>query len=220
MERTVSDNSVATKGRIGSHGVSLNLYPGEKSDFASGSHSAKRKACDEMAEATSAATFGAALNKLIENYYSDVLQQAKWSFISALTASVVAAGFFMGAVCWTMVASGKPQTPQATTQTVQPASASPSLSLIAGVLVEVIAGINFYLYARASRQLAAYHICLERTNRFLLVNALCDDLSEEFKPVMQEKLIEAMINAPMLTIAQATGDGLSKQEQGQAEHSK
>jgi hypothetical protein len=43
-----------------------------------------------------------------------------------------------------------------------------SLGVTAGSLIQVISGINFYLYARAARQFAAFHVCLERTNRFIL----------------------------------------------------
>lgn len=176
-----------------------------KSIFRPGS--VKRKACEEMAKAQSPAEYGAALNTLIQSYYSDVLGQARWSFYSALGASVIAALFFLGAVGWTMQSSSKQQTLK-TAQTTQPeiTASSPSLNLIAGALVEVIAGINFYLYARTSRQLAAYHICLERTNRFLLANSISEGLSsEDLKQSTKEKLIETMMNAPMLTIAQATG---------------
>lgn len=169
------------------------------------SHSDKNNACNEIAEANSASKMGSALNKLIESYYKDALNQGRQSFILALVASGVDTFLFFGALGWTMKPSENQKVPQST-------PALSNVKLLAGALVEVIAGINFYLYFRASRQMAAYHICLERTNRFLLANAICNELSEEIKDgsrekliAMREKLVETMMNAPMLTVAQATG---------------
>lgn len=147
----------------------------------------RHKACNDMAAAKSVGEVGAALSKLTEAYYRDVLWQAKASFACALVASVVAVSlFFMG-----LPVRGNP-------------TSDPKL--IAGALVEVLAGINFYLYSRASRQFSSFHICLERANRFLLVNAICDTLPDgEEQIATRRSLIETMLNAPMLTVAEVTG---------------
>jgi len=150
--------------------------------------SAKQVACHEVAVAKTVGEIGAALSNLTEAYYRDVLRQAKWSFTAALAASVVAVFlFFMGLN--SAMHEGK----------------AASLSLVAGALVEVLAGVNFYLYSRTSRQFSSFHICLERENRFLLVNAICDTLEGEERGAMRRELIEAMLSAPMLTIAEVTG---------------
>jgi hypothetical protein len=155
--------------------------------FADG-RNAKQVACHEVAVAKTVGQIGAALSRLTVDYYKDVLRQAKWSFTSALAASVTAIVlFFMGLK--SAIHEGN----------------TANLSLAAGALVEVLAGINFYLYSRTSRQFSSFHICLERANRFLTVNAICDTLQENEQGAMRGKLIEAMLNAPMLTVAEVTG---------------
>jgi cytochrome bd-type quinol oxidase subunit 1 len=42
------------------------------------------------------------------------------------------------------------------------------IGVVSGVIIEFIAGINFCLYSRASKQVGAFHICLERTHRYLI----------------------------------------------------
>jgi hypothetical protein len=49
-----------------------------------------------------------------------------------------------------------------------------TISVIAGALVEVISGVNFYLYNRSSAQLAVFHRALDQTQRFLLANTICE----------------------------------------------
>ena len=71
--------------------------------------------------------------------------------------------------------------------------------------MQVISGINFYLYARAARQFSSFHICLERANRFLLVAMLCRELDAPDRAEMRKKLIQAMLDAPMLTLSEVTG---------------
>jgi TRADD-N domain-containing protein len=154
-----------------------------------GSKNAKLWACEQVAEAQSVSQIGAALSKLTEAYYRDVLKQAKRSFAGALAASLVAASlFFIGL------------------NSAMHGAKTANLSLAAGALVEVLAGINFYLYSRTSRQFSSFHICLERANRFLLVNAICDTLPQGGEQeAMRRRLIDAMLRAPMLTVAEVTG---------------
>src|SRR5262249_31766869 len=86
-------------------------------------------------------------------YYADVLSQAKQSFYFALLAAGVGVVFFISAARG-MMNGGKVQW----------------ISLIAGALLQVISGTCFYLYGKASAQFATFHICLDRSNRFLLAN--------------------------------------------------
>ena len=81
------------------------------------------------------------------------------------------------------------------------------LSSIAGVLIQFIAGVNFYLYFRAGRQFASFHVCLERTNRFLIANSLCEQLSEPARDEMRSELLRIVATAPMLTVDLVTGEG-------------
>jgi hypothetical protein len=120
------------------------------------------------------------------NYYQDVRRQAQQSFYSALVAAIVGTLFFLYAA-WHML----PQNGST--------SSNAYISLIAGALVQVISAINFYLYAKAARQFSGFHVCLERTNRYLLVNTLCENLSDEHKDKMRMEIIRVIANAPMLT---------------------
>lgn len=55
-----------------------------------------------------------------------------------------------------------------------------------------------YLYLQTARQFAAFHTCLERTNRFLMANAMCEHLGER-QDEMRAELIRTIANAPLLT---------------------
>jgi len=120
-------------------------------------------------------------------YYGVVLDQAQQSFRSALWIAAVATLFFIYS-CW-LVMNGK--------------VGGATVSMIAGMLIQVISGINFYLYSRTARQFAGFHICLERMDRYLLANSYCENLStDSAKDGCRQKMIEVMANAPMLTLEQ------------------
>ncbi len=73
-----------------------------------------------------------------------------------------------------------------------------SISFLAGSVIQVISGINFYLYFKAARQFASFHICLERTNRFLVANSICMDVGCTVKrDEIRTELIEIIARAPM-----------------------
>jgi hypothetical protein len=94
-------------------------------------------------------------------YYQDVRYQALQSFWSALGAAIAGLVFFVCATSQAMSDDGRLRS---------------IVSVLAGALSQFIAGVNFYLYFKASRQFASFHICLERTNRFLLANTMCENL--------------------------------------------
>ena len=49
--------------------------------------------------------------------------------------------------------------------------------LIAGAVVNVVSGIVFVLYGKASTQLTAFHHRLEVLQRYLLANSICGALA-------------------------------------------
>jgi hypothetical protein len=104
----------------------------------------------------------ASVNVLVY-YYTVVLQQSKRSFDWALIAAGVGLLFFLAAVGF-IVVSGDTEVA--------------AVSIIAGAVVEVIAGLNFYLYGKATEQLADYRRSLEQTQRFLLANSICGSLDD------------------------------------------
>lgn len=125
---------------------------------------------------------GGASLKLINHYRHKVLQQAQQSFLSALLTAIVGFFFFLAAVSFLLLR--------------QPTSVS-IISIISGSLIEVISSINFYLYGRASRQLASFHKYLDRTTRFLVSDATCEKIEDkELKDATRSKLILSFMEIP------------------------
>jgi hypothetical protein len=80
----------------------------------------------------------------------------------------------------------------------QPSISFASLGIVSGILIEFIAGINFWLYARASKQFSAFHICLERTHRYLVAYKIAEGIQNK-KDEALENLVCIMANAHMIT---------------------
>jgi hypothetical protein len=116
--------------------------------------------------------------QLLTSYYDLVLAQAGRSFRWALVAAGVGLGFYLAAMAAFIY-----QGPQSVAH----------ISLISGTLTEVIAAINFYLYGKASAQLAKFHTRLDLTQRFLLANSMCDSLEGEAKQKARCELIKTIV---------------------------
>src|SRR5262249_35612111 len=73
-----------------------------------------------------------------------------------------------------------------------------SLGLVGGVIIEIVAGVGFWLYLKTSRQYSYFHICLERTHRYLLAYKISMNLEE---PKDRERSLHELIciiaQAPM-----------------------
>jgi O-acetylhomoserine/O-acetylserine sulfhydrylase-like pyridoxal-dependent enzyme len=88
------------------------------------------------------------------------------------------------------------------------ASLIATISVIGGAMVEVIAGINFVLYGKTTTQLANFHERLDRTQRFLLANSICESLNGEIK----EKARAALVHTIATTAIPPTAEeGYSQQ---------
>jgi hypothetical protein len=94
-------------------------------------------------------------------YYENVLMQARRSFNSAIAAAIAGLGFFMAGVVVAVVYK------------VQGAAV---ISTLSGTIVETIAGLNFWLYARTSQQLESFHRRLEQMQRYLVANSVGEGL--------------------------------------------
>jgi hypothetical protein len=125
-------------------------------------------------------------------YYHDVLKQARLSFYCALGASAVGVLFFISAACAACVMSKSNNVGW--------------ISLIAGALLQVISGTCFYLYGKASVQFGTFHICLDRSNRFLLANNICQRLGDPKKTETRAYLVHAIAEAAMLTPSVVNGE--------------
>ena len=112
--------------------------------------------------------------ELLTSYYDAVLAQAKHSFRWALIAAAIGLVFFLGAVGFLLKDL--------------PGNVA-LISTIAGVVVETISGLNFFLYGRTTKQLAHYHNNLDRTQRFLLANSMCESLEGDERNRVRTELI-------------------------------
>jgi len=139
--------------------------------------------CDKLADAEVSDTNGIAalLLKMSLRYYADVLRQAQQSFFLALGAAAVGLAFFLYAA-WSAMHGG-------------PAK----IGIITGALVEAISAIGFYLYGRAASQFGSFHICLERMNRFLIANSVCESMEPQKRDEARSALVDVMAHAPLLT---------------------
>lgn len=128
----------------------------------------------------------AAQIKLLTSYYSLVLNQAQRSFTWALIwafagiVSFISAGVFLLTNHLSDIAY---------------------LGAIGGALIEIISGINFYLYNKSSAQLAEFHSRLDSTQRILLANTICEKIEGELKQETRSQLALAFagVNIPIAT---------------------
>lgn len=147
------------------------------------------------------------VQKLILRYYDNVRDQAEQSFKSAKRVAIT--GFVFLAATISYVVFIDLMIHIKTSGFVVPATGGMNvgaIGLIAGGIVEAIAGTQFVLYGRATKQFGAFHICLERTHRYLIAYKIAETIGAN-KAATLEKLVCIMANAPMIT--QQDIDGLS-----------
>jgi hypothetical protein len=127
---------------------------------------------------------GGKLQEMILNYYQDVLGQAQQSFRAALIIASVGTVFFLVAlVSYVFMKNGDLS----------------RIALISGSIIHVISGINFLLYAKTAKQFSYFHVCLERTNRFLLASTIANNIKDEVKKDNSlHELAQRIADAPML----------------------
>jgi len=118
--------------------------------------------------------------ELLSNYHQEVLDQAKKSFFWALIAAGAGFFFFLFTLIFILYLGESNRIEIAV------------VSTIGGTLIEVISAINFYLYGRAASQMADFQERLDRTQRFLLANSICEGLDQETKQVSRSELIRAI----------------------------
>lgn len=149
-----------------------------------------QRECEEVATTKPGDTHQIAslMQQMSLHYYADIRRQAQQSFRSALIAAVIGTLFFLSAAWYGMARDEQAW-----------------IGIVAGALTQVISAINFYLYGRAARQFATFHVCLERTNRYLLANTLCENLQMPLRDQVRHELIQVVANAPMLTLDATDG---------------
>src|SRR5205814_4613289 len=120
-------------------------------------------------------------------YYESVLQQSQRSFQSALVLSIIGTSLIFASIIFLLIR--------------QPPNIS-YVSLAGGVVLDVIGGLNFYLYGRASALLLTFQPPLDRIGRFLLANSVCENLEGDLKNATRAKLVEIIANIPLKTTSE------------------
>jgi hypothetical protein len=186
----------------------------ESEQAPSSSRTVKATACHEVGAAMNGPDIGqivAKTEKLILHYYEDVQAQAVQSFKSAKVAAYI--GFFvlllsigyLVLIDFLMLMGAITRPPNdVTTMDIA------WVGVASGFIVEFIAGVNLFLYGRAARQFGTFHICLERTHRYLVAYKMADKITGD-KDSTLEKLVCIMANAPMITRSDIEGLASGKQ---------
>jgi TRADD-N domain-containing protein len=151
------------------------------------------RTCAELSDEIEKGSLGAVYakhQKLIMQYYVDVQDQAQRSF--AIAAILAVAGFLvligtLGVVGWH--SWGDKWWNQGTFA---------AAGVVSGFAMEYVAKIAFDLYARCAKQFGAFHICLERTHRYLLAYKIADRMGDTKQQTFRD-LVCIMANAPMIS---------------------
>jgi hypothetical protein len=120
--------------------------------------------------------------RISELYYQNVLDQARQSFRWALVAAIVGLAFFITAIGAAFSANKLN---------------AALISASGGTIVEVISGLNFWLYSKTATQLDAFHVRLERMQRFLLANSVAHGLSDDERATTISDLVAVISKAPI-----------------------
>lgn len=126
------------------------------------------------------------LNLMIKNvaelreYYVMNKQQARNSFSAALFISMLGFFLFASGIVITYVSPEK-------------GSVIP-YSTVSGVIVETIAGLFFWLYSKAIKQINIFHTSLQSTEKFLTAIQLVDKISSEQKDEVYKDIISKIIS--------------------------
>jgi hypothetical protein len=157
-----------------------------------------RNACDELGKAVKDGDMGdivANHEKLISQYYGDVLGQANTSFIVACGTAGIGFLVLIGTLVYAFTFR------QGTGMDKWVAG----IGTANGIVIEFIAGVTFWLYERVARQFGTFHICLERTHRYLLAYKIAEQVKQNRDGAFYE-LMCIMANAPMITRSDMDAD--------------
>jgi len=147
-------------------------------------------------------------NQLIMQYYQDVQGQSAESFESAKSVALLGFALFAATISYLIFSDLMPHINRFTAT--QGGIGVGAIGLISGSVVELIAGTQFFLYRNSARQFGAFHICLERTYRYLLAYTMAEQIGAKDKDKTIEKIVCIMANAPMITQQDIEGAGSGK----------
>jgi hypothetical protein len=169
---TVRDTRRAVEMVLRDHGIT-----DKPTDAARSLGTATNIYAEQLAEAKTNDIQGIAASeiRLLTSYYSTVLGQARISFRWAVRAAIAGLLLFLTAVVVLLTSESQ---------------SIAIVSVIGGSIVEVLSGINFYLYGRTTTQLADFHTRLDQTQRFLLANSICEALEGDKKQEARSSLVD------------------------------
>jgi hypothetical protein len=154
--------------------------------------------------------------ELILEYYNDVHEHVIESFRSAKRVAWVGFSVLIGTLCYKLAIDLLSHFENIGPSTNSSITVS-EFGLFSGTLIEFISAINFWLYARASKEFAAFHICLERTHRYLLTYLIAEQLDVNKENTLQD-LVGIMANAPMITRDDMDSDKLGGSVSKRSQH--
>lgn len=131
---------------------------------------------------------------LSKAYYERVLTQARSSFIAALVSAGIGLMFFLAAISVSLV-TGKLN--------------AALISTISGAIIEVISGLNFWLYSQTSAQLDAFHLRIERMQRFLLANSVTTSVQDSQQ---KDKVISELVDTIAKSVVEVKTSHTQKPE--------
>ena len=135
------------------------------------------------AEISNVQKIAASQIELLSSYHQEVLNQAKKSFFWALVSACTGFFFFLVTILFVIYPQDAKRTEFAVVGT------------IAGAMIEVISAINFYLYGQASAQMGDYQKRLDKTQRFLLANSICENLEGDYKQDARSELVRVIASS-------------------------
>lgn len=161
----------------------------------------KQRMCDALTVALDSGHVGeivAKHEKLILDYYKDVLEQAQKSFASAKRVAITGFAVLIVTVLYLLIIDALSHMVIPGFKVSEPSIAVGSIGVLSGALIEFVAGVNFVLYGRASKQFGAFHICLERTHRYLVAYKIAEGIGAQRDQTLKD-LVCIMANAPMIS---------------------
>ncbi|WP_291285388.1 hypothetical protein [Flavobacterium sp.] len=117
----------------------------------------------------------------LREYYVINKQQARNSFSAALFISIL--GFLLFASGFVL------------SYTMPDKSDIIPYSTVGGSIIEIIAGLFFWLYSKAIRQINIFHTSLQSTEKFLTAIQLVDKVSIDKKDDIYREIISKIINS-------------------------
>jgi hypothetical protein len=160
----------------------------------------KEQACHEVGLAINEGSLGeivAKHEKLILKYYEDVQEQATRSFNIARQTALVGFGILIATVIYVFLFDALYRFNFVPNTMASPLKIAATIGGVSGAVVEFLAGVTFWFYTQSARQFSAFHICLERTHRYLLAYKIAEKISSEKDKTLRD-LVCIMSSAPMI----------------------